>query len=119
MDPKERLLELEEAFWTGDAGVYRQNLTDNALMVFPQPAGVLTRDQTLETITAGPRWAAVDFDDVHLVRLTDDAAVLTYKASAHRPDDDSAYAPLASSVYVRQGGAWTLAFHQQTPSRKP
>lgn len=38
---------------------------------------------------------------------------MTYGVLAQR--DDTAYSALMSSVYVRRGDGWKLAFHQQTP----
>jgi len=115
MNMKKQLLELEEQFWKGDAEFYRQNLTENSLMVFAEPVGVLTKDRVIETIAASPRWTDVEFEDFRMVQLTDDTAVVTYKASAYREMEKSRYSALASSVYANQEGSWKLAFHQQTP----
>jgi hypothetical protein len=42
-------------------------------------------------------------------------AVLSYEASAKRGASGEAYHALVSSGYVKRGGEWKLAFHQQTP----
>ena len=115
MDLEKQLLDLEEQFWKGSGDFYQRHLTDDSLMVFADPVGVLTRDRTIETISAGPRWVEVGFEEVRVVRLTEDAALLTYKASARREGEESQYSARASSAYVRRGGSWKLAFHQQTP----
>jgi len=109
------LLNLERQFWKGDADFYRRNLTDKAVMVFPEPAGVLTREKILETIASSPRWADVRIDDARVVELTRETALVTYKATARREGDRNDYVALVSSVYVNRDGAWTLAFHQHTP----
>jgi hypothetical protein len=49
-----------------------------------------------------------------LLELSEDAAVITYKATAKR-DGGERYLARASSAYVHDGGVWKLAFHQQTP----
>jgi hypothetical protein len=108
------LLDLERQFWKGDAGFYRQHLTDHAVMMFPEPAGVLTRDKILETITSAPRWNDVRIDHVRVVQLTPETALVIYKAAARRAGDAKDYIALASSVYVNQDGSWKLAFHQHT-----
>lgn len=55
--------------------------------------------QRQEPPEKAPRWSS--------------AGVVTYKATAKR--NDEAYVTGASSAYVRDGAAWKLAFHQQTP----
>ena len=108
------LLALEREFWTGDADFYRRNLSDHAVMVFPEPAGVMTRDQVLETIGSAPRWAEVQLEEPRVVTLTSETAILTYKATARREGDTTPYVALVSSVYVNGDGRWKLAFHQHT-----
>jgi hypothetical protein len=114
MGDEARWLEIEEGFWKGDAGFYRRHLTDDAIMVFPEPVGVLSRERTIEAIASAPRWASVRFEEPRIVRLRDDVAVVSYRATAAREGQDSPHTAFASSVYVRDDGAWKLAFHQQT-----
>ena len=108
------LLTLEREFWKGDADFYRRHLSDHAVMVFPEPAGVMTRDQVLEAIASAPRWADVHLEEPRVVTLTGETAILTYKATARREGDTTPYVALVSSVYVNGGGRWKLAFHQHT-----
>lgn len=112
----EQLLDLEKQFWKAGPDCYRQNLTDDALMVFPEPAGILTREQAVEAVGAGPQWTEISFADVHFVTLTEAAVVLTYRASARRAGEEGRYNALASSAYVRQEASSKLTFHQQTPT---
>jgi hypothetical protein len=44
----------------------------------------------------------------------DDIALLTYRASAVRGQDEP-YAARVSSGYVKRGADWKMMFHQQTP----
>ena len=113
MDNEQELWELEKLFWRGTAEFYGKTLTEDALMVFPGMA--LTKDATVESIGAAPRWKSVDFKDRRVVRLAADAVLLHYKASARRAGDDKPYEPLCTSGHVNRDGAWKLAFHQQTP----
>ena len=46
--------------------------------------------------------------------LADEAAALVYTARARRPGELE-YAAVITSVYRREGAAWRLALHQQTP----
>jgi hypothetical protein len=52
--------------------------------------------------------------DWRVLRPTQDTAVVTYRALAHRTGSGP-YSALISSVYVRRRDGWKLALHQQTP----
>jgi hypothetical protein len=111
----ERLLKLEEQFWKGDADFYRRCVTDDGLMVFPEPVGVLTKGQTVRAIEESPRWTTVHFEAPRVVELESKSVLLVYKAVAKRTGG-APYATLASSAYVEVDGEWLLTFHQQTPA---
>jgi len=111
------LLALEAEGWralSSDRGAefFGELLTTHSLMVFP--GIVLTKDGALEEIAKAPPWAEFRIDEAHVVRLTEQSAVLTYRAAARR-DAEPEYHALMSSVYVESGGSWRMAFHQQTP----
>lgn len=115
----DQLLNIEEQFWKAGADFYRQHLTDDALMAFAEPAGVLTRDTAIQAISTSPRWSAVSFQEVHVLQPTADTAILSYQATAHREGKASSYSARVASIYVNRDGAWKLIFHQQTPSGSP
>ena len=94
------------------AEFYQRNLANDALMVFP--FGVLTREQSIEAITAAPPWASFCIEDPRVVVLTDDSAILTYRATAQRAGQEL-YLALTTTVFVKHEGTWKTAFHQQTP----
>ena len=110
------LLELEEAFWrrSGDADFYADNMTEDAFMVFPAPAGIMDRDATLAAVAQVSPWVELELSDVHVLELTASTAVVAYRAQARRAEG-AEYNAYASSVYVKAGGGWKLAVHQQTP----
>jgi hypothetical protein len=112
----DHLFALEERFWTDGAGYFRRNLADSAVMVFPDPAGVLVKDEIASSLEAA-RWTRVELEEHRLLELGEDAALVTYKATARRAGAGEPYVARASSAYVRDGAAWKLAFHQQTPLR--
>jgi hypothetical protein len=112
---QEHLFSLEERFWTQGAEYYRRNLAAAAIMVFPDPAGVLVKDEIAPSLGAAARWSEVVLEEHRLLELDERAAVVTYKATATRPGADP-YVARASSAYVYDGSAWKLAFHQQTPA---
>ena len=117
----EHLVNIEKRLWTDDADFYKDNLSEDCLLVFPE-TGVISRDIAVEAIRKeneeGRRWAEVHFDEVRSLRLADDVALLTYRAIARWEHEKSAITALASSLYVKGDGAWKLAFHQQTPVGK-
>lgn len=112
---EDELLALERRFWTGGAAFYREHLADDVVMVFPGPGGTLTRTEIVASIETAPRWDDVAIDGVRSAALTGDVALLTYLATGTRGGASEPYVARASSVYVRERGAWRLAFHQQTP----
>jgi hypothetical protein len=118
MTIEQELVEIEHSLWTNDASVYDAALVDEALLVFGE-TGVIGKGVAIDAIKAenadGRRWAEAAFEDVRVLRLADDAQLLTYTVAARWKDDSETMHALASSVYVRRGGAWKLAFHQQTP----
>jgi hypothetical protein len=112
---EDHLFSLEEKFWTAGAEYYQHNLAPAAIMIFPDPAGVLVKDEIASSLAGGARWSKVELEEHRLLELSDSAAVVTYKATARRADGKAPYVARASSAYVRDRGAWKLAFHQQTP----
>jgi hypothetical protein len=109
------LVELERELWlrAGDAEFYEEHLDRDAVMVFPAPFGAIDRATTLEAVTDSSAWDGVEFEELRFVDLADDTAALAYRARGTRAGED--YATYAASVYVRRGGTWKLALHQQTP----
>jgi hypothetical protein len=111
---EDHLLRIEQKFWTQGPKFFDRNLAYAAIMVFPEPVGVLPRERILASLGRQERWTEVLFEDHRLLELSDRAALLTYKATARRGEGEP-YVVHASSAYVRDGGSWKLAFHQQTP----
>jgi len=113
----QELIDLEHEGWKALASDdpvawWDDHLDDGALMVFP--GFVATREQSLEGMTQAPPWSWFRLDDVRVLDLGDDAAVVVYAASAQR-DGQPEYRALMSSTWVRRTGGWRLALHQQTP----
>lgn len=117
MKLEEHLFSLEEKFWTEGTDYYARHLASAALMVFPEPTGVLVKDDIASSVQGG-QWSEVSLEEHRVLELTDRSALVTYKATAIRNksgDKSEPYVVRASSAYVRDGNAWRLAFHQQTP----
>jgi hypothetical protein len=62
----------------------------------------------------GQKWRDVKIVKKGFLPLGGDAVMLTYEASAKRANGEP-YKAVVSSGYVNRGGAWKMAFHQQTP----
>lgn len=110
---KDDLLSIERELWKGEADAYRQNLDDDCLVAFTEMAGVSTREDIAGMVEGGPRWRDVELEVEGFLHLTEEVAILCYRASAVRGEDR--YRALVSSGYVRRGDAWKMMFHQQTP----
>jgi hypothetical protein len=63
MGTKESLLELERELWNADEEFYRDTLSEDALMVFPEPTGILERSAVLEALGGADRWQRIKFDN--------------------------------------------------------
>jgi hypothetical protein len=118
MELEKQLIDIERRLWSNDAAFYKANLIDDALLVFAE-TGVIGRGTAVDAILTenaeGRRWAEVEFDEVRTLQLADEVALLTYRVVSRWEHQQSKNAALASSVYIKRGGAWKLALHQQTP----
>jgi hypothetical protein len=91
---------------------YERKLAPQARMAFP--FGVLTRGEAIAAMDEAPPWASYEMIEPTVVELTEDSAIVVYRAVAQRPGQD-AFSAVISSTFVRNGGEWKLAFHQQSP----
>lgn len=110
------LLEMEHRFWAAatDPDFYREHVADDAVMVFPYGVGAMDKDMVIYAVTASTEeWASHELEEVRVVPIGDDAAVITYQASADGAADRR-FEAFVSSIYVRREGRWMLVFHQQT-----
>jgi hypothetical protein len=82
---EKQLIEIERRLWTNDAAFYRNNLTEDCLLVFRE-TGTLTRDVAVDAIRKenqeGRRWAEVDFDEIRSLMLAGNVALLNYRVTA-------------------------------------
>ncbi len=113
------LQELERAGWealTTESGAdfYRDLMTDDGVMLLAN-GSALGRDDVVETLRESEPWQRFDITDVSVLPITEDVAVLHYRVMAFRSPEAEAFAGRLASTYVRQGDAWKLALHQQTP----
>jgi hypothetical protein len=116
MGRDESLLALERRLWNADEDTYRDVLAEEAVMVFPEPTGVLERAEILESVASGDRWRRVEFTGDRTLEVDDGVVQLVYEARAERREGGSTYEALVTSTYVREDGSWKLTSHQQTPT---
>ena len=126
MSLAERLVALEHEGWAPSSQVtvavlprashggryYRERLTDDAQMAFP--FGVLPREATIEAMESAPPWERYEITDPHVVALSDESGIVVYEVVAQRPGEEP-YSAVVSTTFVRDGEAWKVAFHQQSP----
>lgn len=111
----EELVALEREFWeaAGRPEFYEENFADDGVMAFS--IGVMGKDAVVESMVGASEWASFTIDDPRLVELGEDAAALVYTTVAYAVGESDPYRAALTSVYVRRGGRWSLAVHQQTP----
>jgi uncharacterized protein (TIGR02246 family) len=109
---------LERAGWDSLSGpdgaaFYADLMADDGLMVFP--GTVMDKAESLRAIAGAPPWLTFELRDLRVIEATPDTAVVTYRATARRPDQN-AYEALMTTVYARREGQWQMVLHQQTPA---
>jgi hypothetical protein len=116
MELKDELIAVERGLWTNDPDLYRDSLTPEAMLVFPE-TGVISRDFAVEAIrkevAENRKWAEVRFGNVRAQPISVDTAALTYTIAARWNHEAAATTSIASSIYVKRDGDWKLALHQQ------
>lgn len=111
---KDKLFDLEEAFWQGDAEFYRLNADDSCLVNFPGMVEVLDKEALVATVSEDDRWKDISFDRKQLFCPTSNVAVIAYEATARKGDGEPRHSSV-SSGYVERDGRWKLAWHHHTP----
>lgn len=85
---EDHLFRMEKKFWTGGAEFFERNLAYTAIMVFPDPTGVVTNEQIVSSLGPKVRWSEVVLEEHRLLELSDRAAMVTYKATAKRREGE-------------------------------
>lgn len=112
------LLEAEHAGWQSlcesrGGTFYGRILTDDAVFVLVNGT-TMSREQVIDSLDGAPSWDTYRIEDAQFIHLSDDAAALTYRATATRSDLAEPFTALMSSVYRRLEGKPRLALYQQT-----
>lgn len=119
MSTRQELLDLEREAWRAlstDGGVaaafYEDVLAEEVLMLLPGGLVIDDREEVVASMAGAP-WDRYEISDERVLELDEQTAVVAYRATAVRSEQP--YGALFNSTYVREGGAWRLALHQQTP----
>ena len=107
---------LWEAWKAKDMKVFKANLSADSVMI--GDTGVASKADALkemETMTCEVKSYALS--DIKVTFLNNDAALITYKGTqdATCGGQQVPAAIWASSAYVKRGGRWYAASHQETP----
>jgi hypothetical protein len=112
------LVHLELEMWNAlategaAAPFYDDLLAKDVLMLLPGGTVIDDRAQVIDSMN-GPPWSSFELADERVFDLTQDSAVVAYRATAVRGGVE--YTALFNSTYVLEDGDWHLAIHQQTP----
>ena len=108
-----RLWNTERNLWLEGEDFFARNMSEDAVMVFPGPTGILKGQSLVEGLRAAPRWKTVEMDGCEHA-LHEGCAVLAYRAMAQREGEEP-YTALCMSIYEDQDRGWRIVAHQQTP----
>lgn len=117
-DLGDELLDLERAGWNSlcnstGAEFYGGVMLPDAVMVLANGM-VMDRDTVVDALSESPPWRTFEIEDVRVIAVDADTAILVYTGIAYRDGDDPAFTGAMSSVYHRVDGGWRLALYQQT-----
>ena len=109
---------LWEAWKKNDSKVFKAYLAADSLMV--GDTGVASKAASIKEMSSMQcDVKSYELTDIKVTFFNSDAAFLTYKAVEDATCGGQTVPPSvwASSVYVRRGGKWYAASHQETPAK--
>ena len=109
---------LWEAWKNKDTKVFKSYLSADSVMI--GDAGVATKTEALKELDSmACEIKSYELSDIKVLFLNNDAALMTYKAAEDGVCGGQAVPPAvwASSAFVKRGGKWFAASHQETPAK--
>lgn len=109
---------LWEAWKKGDIKVFRSNLSNDSVTI--GDSGVSNKTASLKELEDHKcEVKSYELSDIKVTFLNNDAALITYKATQDATCGGEAVPPAvwASSAYVKRGGRWWAASHQETTAK--
>lgn len=122
MDPHDVqfFLGLEEQVWqaqvAGDAEAERELLPPDFLGV--DTGGLNDLERHLDQFADGPITAQYALAEARLLRLGEDAVLLTYQADARAPGAEGEERFFITSLWQRRSDRWWNTFSQDTPGTR-
>lgn len=117
----EFFVELESQVWDalvrGDADADRDLLASDFVGVYP--TGFADRSDHANQLVDGPTVASYSITDARLIRVSDAAVMLCYRADYRRLRDGSpgsSETAYISSLWIECDGRWRNIFSQDTPA---
>lgn len=101
-----------DAVSAGDAAFLADHMAEDAVLVFADRR--YRKPEVVATIGEHAPYEDVEFRAPEVVRVTEDLAILTCHTTGRIAGRH--FANFESSAFVRERGAWKLAFHQVTPT---
>jgi len=108
-----RLGDFLDAIGAGDLDFFEQNLTENAMLIFPGQ-NTYTKAQCVAAMAGHPPYVKYDLADPHIVHIGESTAVLTHRATVMHEQNEKPRSIVVTSVLVHQDGDWRLALNQWT-----
>ncbi|MEM7055957.1 MAG: nuclear transport factor 2 family protein [Pseudomonadota bacterium] len=110
------LLAMEEKVWAaleaGDADADRRLISADFLGVYP--SGFAARDCHVDQLKEGPSILSHQIEDARAINLSEDKALIAYRAEFRRAPDGPAETMYVSSIWRRSGDGWINVFSQDT-----
>lgn len=119
-DDVQFFLALEERVWqaqvSGDVAAEREVLPGDFLGV--DVNGFADLETHLAQLEDGPITARYALSEARLLRLGDDAVLLSYRADARAPGSEDEESFYITSLWQRREGRWWNTFSQDTPGTR-
>lgn len=113
----EEILATERSLWTNDADLYAATFLPEAILIFPIVGRIELQDAVKAIRSeneSGRYWSDVEFSDEATLSIAPDIVLLSYRAAARWNDRAEPEHVLCTTLYLRRGGGWRIASHQQT-----
>lgn len=110
------LWDLERRLWIEGQDAFAELMDMQAVMIFPEPIGILYDGNILSEVEIAPSWCDVAMTD-RIRRQRDKLVILNYRAEACRAGAKP-YRAMCTSIWQEAGTGPRIVGHQQTPSDK-
>ena len=108
-----------QEWWNKNVNFYKSHLSDDAIGI--TPTGTIGKSEIINLMSSMDcKMTSYSMDSFKVTMLDKDAAILTYHGTGDVTCGGQKEPPAswASTVYVKRGGKWVAAFHQETLAPK-